>query len=92
MIQITDNKDYLIWLTKIRSLRGYGRQICPSRIELDILSWLLITRQRMTLLKSTTKLVTIISLTPMAILRNHLRLTECMHTRIGASGLYWRQD
>src|SRR5258706_1534845 len=85
-------KDYLTWLTRIRSLRGNGRQIRPSRIELGILSRQLIMWQQMTLLISTTRLVTIMSLMPMAILRSHLPLTECTRTRIGASGPHWRQN
>ena len=51
-------------------------------------SWQLITRQRMTLLISTTRLVTIISHMPMAILRSHLPLRECTRTQIAASGQY----
>jgi hypothetical protein len=82
----------LLWLTTIRSLRGDGRQICRPRTESGILFWQLIMKQRMTLLICTTKLVTIISVMPMAILRSHLPLTECTHTQIGASGPRWRQN
>src|ERR1700685_4016615 len=76
----------LTCLTTIQSLRENGRQICPSHIQLAILSWQLIMRQRMMLLISTTALVTIMSLMRMAILRSHLPLTECTLTRIAASG------
>jgi len=46
----------------------------------------------MTLPTSTTMLVKIMPSMPMAILRGHLPLTECTHTRIAASGPYWRKN
>jgi hypothetical protein len=50
-------------------------------------SGILMSAQRGTPLISITKPVTIMLLTPMVIRRSRLPLMECMHMRIGVSGL-----